>query len=148
MNITSDRRHIDLVGETYNEDVAYQEGREMGHTILCIDSHPHILELLDFNFSRAGFDVITVHEMPMTVNAQVVILGLLIDSNIAEQIKACRRIAPSVPLVVLSPSNETVDRFAAIRAGADHYIPMPFSIRELVSLMHSLNGCDLEQSLG
>lgn len=58
MNITSDRRHIDLVGETYNEDVAYQEGREMGHTILCIDSHPHILELLDFNFPVLGLTLL------------------------------------------------------------------------------------------
>ena len=48
------------------------------------------------------------------------------------------RARTDVPIVVLSPSNSLQERVAALDAGADDYVPIPFAIEELLARLRAV----------
>jgi DNA-binding response OmpR family regulator len=56
----------------------------------------------------------------------------------------CRRIAnliPGLPLVILSASPEVAEKVLLLETGADDYVTIPFSSRELVARLRALIRC-------
>jgi DNA-binding response OmpR family regulator len=47
--------------------------------------------------------------------------------------EVCRRIAGSVPVIMLTARDEETDRVAGLEVGADDYVAKPFSPRELTA---------------
>src|SRR5688500_6214018 len=55
--------------------------------------------------------------------------------------EVCRMIrgeAPSVPVIILSASNDEVDKVLLLELGADDYVTKPFSPKELLARVHSV----------
>ena len=51
--------------------------------------------------------------------------------------RAIRRIAPTLPILMLTVRNSVDDKVEALEAGADDYITKPFAIRELVARVNA-----------
>ena len=109
----------------------------MGETVLVVEDEASIGSLVRRYLEREGFDVVWVRsgeealaELPRRQVALVVLdLGLPgIDG-----FEVCRRLRSEVPIIMLTARDEEPDRVAGLEAGADDYVPKPFSPRELVA---------------
>lgn len=49
-----------------------------------------------------------------------------------------RRIAPNLPVIILSARGEEADRIKGLDLGADDYLPKPFSAHELLARIHAV----------
>jgi two-component system KDP operon response regulator KdpE len=52
--------------------------------------------------------------------------------------KAIRRVAPEVPILMLTVRNSEDDKVEALDAGADDYVTKPFQVRELVARVNAV----------
>ncbi len=111
----------------------------MPRTILIVDDDPHIRELLNFAFRKAGLDV---REAGDGEQAEAMIAAappdlVILDINMPKMdgIELCRRIrkAGDLPIMFLSSRDEEIDRVLGIELGADDYVVKPFSPREVVA---------------
>src|SRR5215472_2407822 len=88
---------------------------------------------------EAAFDEDQVLEMFRLEPFSAVILDLPqpIDSTF-ELCKEIVRLAPGSPLLILSASSHVVDKVLLLEMGADDYVTVPFSPRELVARLRAL----------
>jgi DNA-binding response OmpR family regulator len=109
----------------------------MAETVLVVEDEASIGSLVRRYLEREGFEVVWVRsgeealaELPRHRVALVVLdLGLPgIDG-----FEVCRRLRSEVPIIMLTARDEEPDRVAGLEAGADDYVPKPFSPRELVA---------------
>ena len=113
-------------------------------TILVADDDAAIRTVLTQALSRAGFNV------RMTTNAaslwQEVAAGegdvlltdvVMPDENVVDLIPRIRKQRPSLPIVVMSAQNTLMTAIRASELGAYEYLPKPFDLKELVSVLQS-----------
>jgi len=88
---------------------------------------------------EAAFDEDQVLEMLRLEPFSAVVLDLPqpIDSTF-ELCKEIVRLAPGSPLLILSASSHVVDKVLLLEMGADDYVTVPFSPRELVARLRAL----------
>jgi two-component system OmpR family response regulator len=66
----------------------------------------------------------------------LVVLDLMMPGE--DGLSICRRIAPRLPVLVLSAKGEDVDRIIGLEVGADDYLAKPFNPRELVARIRAI----------
>jgi DNA-binding response OmpR family regulator len=109
----------------------------MAGTVLVVEDEASIGSLVRRYLEREGFDVVWVRsgeealvELPRhPVSLVVLDLGL----PGMDGYEVCRRLRSEVPIIMLTARDEEPDRVAGLEAGADDYVPKPFSPRELVA---------------
>jgi two-component system phosphate regulon response regulator PhoB len=115
--------------------------------IMIVEDEEPLLELLRYNFERAGYTVDTltdgkhVEARLETGMPDVLILDWMLPG--LSGIELCWRLrrkpaTKSLPLMMLTARGEEPDRVRAIKAGADDYIVKPFSVRELLERVETL----------
>lgn len=119
----------------------------MGKKILAIDDEPHILELLEYNLTKAGYEVRKAEtgEAGLKIlEAEQIDLVLLdcmlsgIDGmEVLKRIRASREFA-SMPVMMLTAKGEEIDKVLGLEMGADDYLSKPFGIRELEARVKAL----------
>lgn len=67
---------------------------------------------------------------------ELVVLDLMMPGE--DGLSICRRIAPSLPVLVLSAKGEDIDRIIGLEIGADDYLAKPFNPRELVARIRAI----------
>jgi DNA-binding response OmpR family regulator len=112
-------------------------GRSSG-PILVVDDDAKILRLVRMYLEREGFRVIEAQDgraalaaVALEAPALVVLDIMLPEVDGLEVIKAVRR-TDRTPIVVLSALGRADHRISGLAAGADDYVPKPFSPAELV----------------
>lgn len=111
-------------------------------TVLIVDDEESIRTLVEYNFSRAGFDVEgvedgkTAYEMirANSVKYDLVVLDLMLPG--LDGMEVCRRLRQegiATPIILLTARDEEVDLVLGLELGADDYVTKPFSPRELVA---------------
>ncbi|WAH39124.1 response regulator transcription factor [Alicyclobacillus dauci] len=111
-------------------------------TVLIVDDEESIRELVQYNFSRSGFDVQVVGDgktayEQLRANADkfdLVVLDLMLPGM--DGMEVCRRLRQEnvdVPIILLTARDEEVDLVLGLELGADDYVTKPFSPRELVA---------------
>ncbi len=114
----------------------------MSAVILVIEDERDLVDSLEYNLSRADFEVRTaltgaagLAEAALDPRPDLVLLDLMLpDSSgleICEQFRADPRMA-SVPVLMLTARGAETDRVAGFEVGADDYVVKPFSVRELI----------------
>jgi DNA-binding response OmpR family regulator len=113
--------------------------------ILVIEDDPALRKILQRLFSSEGYDVDIVPdaraglEMLRQRAPDAVVLDLLRPGSSGCDL--CKKIAsliPGLPLVILSASSDVADKVLLLEMGADDYVTIPFSPRELIARLRAL----------
>ena len=109
--------------------------------ILTIDDEEHILDLLEYNLEKNGYEVLRAEtgEKGLTVLKNMQVDLVLLDYMLPgmdgiEVLKAIRSTKglESLPVLMLTAKGEEFDKVLGLEMGADDYLSKPFGIRELL----------------
>lgn len=109
--------------------------------ILVVDDEPDILNLLEYNLKRAGFQAILAKDGPEAIEAakshrpDLVLLDIMLPDM--EGTEVLRRLKSQeatsvIPVIMLTAKGEEIDKIVGFELGAEDYITKPFSPRELI----------------
>jgi len=108
--------------------------------ILVVDDDPAIQRILYRTFAANGFEVsfagdgFSAMGLFRSAQPQVIILDLLLPGKSGQELcQEMKRVAPHIPIIVLSAKIDEVDKVLMLELGADDYVTKPFSPRELVA---------------
>lgn len=115
--------------------------------ILTIDDELHIRELLEYNLTKAGYEVLGAEtgekgmELLRTAHVDLVLLDCMLPG--IDGVEVLRRIRASsefssLPVMMLTAKGEEIDKVLGLEMGADDYLSKPFGIRELEARVKAL----------
>jgi len=117
------------------------------YKVLVIDDEPDVLELIEYNLTAAGFNVIKASEGNEAIKKireqtpDLIVLDIMLPGidgfEICKILKRDKTTA-SIPVIMLTAKAEEVDRIVGLELGADDYITKPFSPRELTLRIKTL----------
>jgi two-component system, OmpR family, alkaline phosphatase synthesis response regulator PhoP len=129
----------------------------MPGTIVIIDHEPHIVNLLETNLNREGYQTLSAEnglkglglvrrELPT-----LVIMDLALPDrdglSVLKHIRAYQQ-TRLVPIIILTARNEEADRVLGLEFGADDYMAKPFSPMELIARVKAvLRRCGKNKAL-
>ena len=115
--------------------------------ILVIEDEKDIQELIHFNLSQQGFDVILAEDgqkgvfLCQTKSPDLVLLDIMLPK--LDGYEVCKQIAQKladqtdssigIPIIMLTAKSEESDIIQGLNLGADDYITKPFSPKELIA---------------
>jgi len=113
--------------------------------ILVVDDEKDIVEFIQYNLEKEGFEVITAHngnealesikEKPDLIVLDVMMPG--IDGyEVCEKIRLEDKYK-SIPILFLTAKTREQDEIHGLELGADDYIPKPVSIQKLIARIKS-----------
>ncbi|WLP89309.1 response regulator [Gordonia sp. NB41Y] len=111
--------------------------------VLVVDDEPQLLRALRINLNARGFAVTTVSTgadaliAAARVDPQVVVLDLGLPDIDGITVLQGLRGWTTVPIIVLSARGESVDKVAALDAGADDYVTKPFGMEEFLARLRA-----------
>jgi DNA-binding response OmpR family regulator len=110
--------------------------------IVVIEDDTVVADTLALYLRSAGYEVMCAGDgvagLQASRDASLVILDLMIPG--LSGIEVCRRLraASTVPIVMLTARTSEDDRLAGFEAGADDYVPKPFSPKEVVARVQAI----------
>lgn len=115
--------------------------------ILTIDDEEHILDLLEYNLEKNGYDVLRADTgekglaILKTMQVDLVLLDYMLPGmDGIEVLKAIRSESrlEDLPIMMLTAKGEEIDKVLGLEMGADDYLSKPFGIRELLARVKAL----------
>lgn len=115
--------------------------------ILIVDDEEDILELVRFNLSREGYDVMVAASGEKAIDIareklpHLIVLDLMlpgIDGLEATRILKNNPETRRIPIVMLTAKGEEPDVVAGLELGADDYVVKPFSPRVLLARIRAV----------
>ena len=114
------------------------------HNIMVVEDEPKIAQLLVDYLERDGFFVTVLHdgkhavEMIREAAPGFVILDLMLPNK--DGLTICREVRQfsSVPIMMLTAKVDEIDRLLGLELGADDYVCKPFSPREVVARVRTI----------
>lgn len=111
----------------------------MSNTILIVDDEKSIVDILDFNLRRDGYEVIKAYNgedglrLFREMNPDLVLLDIMMPK--VDGLQVCKEIRneSNTPIIMLTAKAEEVDKVIGLEFGADDYVTKPFSVRELLA---------------
>lgn len=111
--------------------------------ILVVDDEKAIVEILQFNLEREGFEVVTAGdgeegiERFRSERPDLVLLDIMMPK--IDGLQACKTIRneSNVPIIMITARAEEVDKVLGLEFGADDYVTKPFGVRELIARVKS-----------
>ena len=115
--------------------------------ILVIEDEPDILEVITYNLSREGFNVIGAMDGEQGVvlarkqAPDLILLDLMLPG--LDGIEVCRRLRDDpltrpIPVVMVTAKGEESDIVLGLGIGADDYVTKPFSPKELTARVRAV----------
>ncbi len=112
-----------------------------GH-VLVVDDEEDILKLLEFNFTREGYQVSTATSGEAAISAirknppDAIVLDLMLPG--VDGLDLCRSLKSdamtvNIPVIMLTAKSGEADVVTGLEIGADDYVPKPFSPRVLLA---------------
>jgi two-component system alkaline phosphatase synthesis response regulator PhoP len=117
------------------------------HKILIVDDEPDILELIEYNLKKEGYQVYTASNgqegvaLAKKVLPDLIILDVMMPKM--DGIEACRimRAMPEFKntfMIFLTARSEEYSEIAGFNVGADDYIAKPIKPRSLISRINAI----------
>jgi two-component system, chemotaxis family, response regulator PixH len=116
-------------------------------TILIVEDSPSELELMSHYLKESGYNVIKATgakealEKAASQKPDVIVTDVVMpEMSGFELCRSLRRnpITEKVPIVICSSKNQDIDRFWAMRQGADAYITKPYTRDHLLNTIKSV----------
>jgi two-component system, OmpR family, alkaline phosphatase synthesis response regulator PhoP len=117
------------------------------HTILIVDDEPDILEFLEYNLLKAGYDVALAEngnkaiEKAIEINPDLILLDIMMPDK--DGIETCTTLRnmpefKNTLIVFLTARSEDFSQLAGFEAGADDYVTKPIKPRILISRIKAI----------
>jgi two-component system nitrogen regulation response regulator GlnG len=113
-----------------------------GGTILIADDDTAIRTVLNQALARAGYapratgNAATLWRWVSQGEGDVVITDVVMpDENAFDLIPRIKKLRPNLPIIVMSAQNTLMTALSAAEKGAYEYLPKPFDLNELVSIV-------------
>ena len=111
-------------------------------TILVVDDEANIIDLASMYLEQEGFrvqsatDGATALDLIARQPPALLVLDLMLPQ--VDGWEVCRRlrsgkVAPDLPIIMLTARDDDVDKIVGLELGADDYVTKPFNPRELVA---------------
>ncbi len=113
----------------------------MSTRILVVDDEEDICEILKFNLSKEGYEVVTANSAEEALALDIasfdlllldVMMGGMSGFELTGKLKTDPKTA-GVPVIFITARDTEDDAVEGLDLGADDYISKPFSIREVIS---------------
>ena len=113
----------------------------MSTRILVVDDEEDICEILKFNLSKEGYEVVTANSAEEALTLDIasfdlllldVMMGGMSGFELTGKLKTDPKTG-GVPVIFITARDTEDDAVEGLDLGADDYISKPFSIREVVS---------------
>lgn len=115
--------------------------------VLIIDDEEDLIELVQYNLSKEGFEVIGAGDgesgisLALRKKPDVVIIDLMLPG--IDGLEVCRSLrsrpeTAQIPVIMLTAKASESDRVVGLEIGADDYVTKPFSPRELAARIKAL----------
>ncbi|MCB9134270.1 MAG: response regulator transcription factor [Anaerolineales bacterium] len=116
----------------------------MPQKILIVEDEPALLDTLEYNLNRQGYNPLTAQDgqtavtMARSLQPDLIILDIMLPQ--LDGFEVCRMIRQemSVPILMLTARDAEIDRVVGLEIGADDYLTKPFSMRELLARVKAL----------
>jgi DNA-binding response OmpR family regulator len=116
----------------------------MKEKVLVVEDEPTLLDTLEYNLTRQGYEVCTAEDGPAAVETarreepDVIVLDVMLPG--IDGFEVCRiiRREMNVPILMLTARDDEVDKVVGLEVGADDYLTKPFSMRELMARVKAL----------
>ena len=112
----------------------------MEKKILIVDDEKAIVDILEFNLQRDGYETLKAYDGPEGLrmareeNPDLVLLDVMLPGM--DGFEVCRTLRAEgndVPIVMITAREEETDKVFGLENGADDYVTKPFSMRELLA---------------
>lgn len=121
-----------------------EEGLALPEKVLVVEDEPILLETLEYNLSRQGYEVRTAADGLVALEAarrerpDAIVLDIMLPG--LDGLEVCRilRREMNVPILMLTARADEVDKVVGLEVGADDYLTKPFSMRELLARVKAL----------
>lgn len=115
--------------------------------VLVIEDEPDIIELLQYNLEREGFQVFSARDGESGVSEaqkrkpSAILLDLMLPR--VDGLEVCRQLRSlpgtrDIPLLMVTAKGEETDVVLGLELGADDYITKPFSPKEVVARIRAV----------
>jgi two-component system, OmpR family, phosphate regulon response regulator PhoB len=116
-------------------------------TILIIEDERSLADVLTYNLSNEGYEVLTAHDgqeglrRAQTALPDLIILDLMLP--VMDGLQVCRQLKGSpqtqdIRILMLTAKSEEVDEIVGFNMGADDYVTKPFKIKPLIHRIKAL----------
>ena len=112
--------------------------------IMLVDDEPLIIDSLTYSLQREGFEVQSVGDGSVALQAieefqpDLVVLEILLPGMSGLEICRKLRAQSTIPVIMLTARGEEFDRVLGLEVGADDYLAKPFSFRELLARIRAV----------
>lgn len=115
--------------------------------ILIVDDEEHIVEFLQINLEKQGYDTITASNGDMAIQKahayipDCILLDIMMP--VINGYEVCRRLkadpkTQNIPIIMLTAKSDEADSILGLGIGADDYIVKPFSIKVLFARIEAV----------
>lgn len=111
----------------------------MALKILVVDDEQNIVDILESNLLREGYEVLVAYdgedavEITKTRKPDLVLLDCMMPGMDGFDVCKIIRQNSNVPIIMLTAKSEELDKVLGLELGADDYITKPFSVREVLA---------------
>jgi DNA-binding response OmpR family regulator len=116
----------------------------MDDKVLVVEDEPTLLETLEYNLTRQGYEVYTAAdglaalEVARQQRPDVIVLDVMLPGIDGFEVCRILRREMNVPILMLTARADEVDKVVGLEVGADDYLTKPFSMRELLARVKAL----------
>ncbi|ADR23345.1 DNA-binding response regulator [Marivirga tractuosa] len=121
-------------------------GNKQSHKVLVVDDESDILELLEYNLTKEGYEVETAQDGKTAVEKaqkfqpQLILLDIMMPNQ--DGVETCRQLRETPEsansfIIFLTARSEEYSEVAAFENGADDYITKPIKPRALMSRINA-----------
>lgn len=110
--------------------------------ILAVDDEEHILELISYNLSNAGYHVITADSGEEALRLlekkeiNLVLLDWMLPKMDGIEVLKRMRAQPKyekIPVILLTAKSDEISKVVGFEVGADDFLSKPFGVHELLA---------------
>jgi len=111
----------------------------MSKKILIVDDEKAIVDILNHNLKREGYETVLAYDGEEAINAvkaenpDLVLLDVMLPKMDGFSVCKSIRQTSNIPVIMVTAKEDVVDKVIGLELGADDYITKPFSVREVVA---------------
>lgn len=112
--------------------------------ILIVEDDRNLLDILKYNLQKEGYNTVTAVDGTEALDVarrekpDLIILDIMLPKLSGFEVCRILRKEMTVPILMLTPKEEEVDKIVGLEIGADDYITKPFSMRELLARLRAM----------